>query len=410
MQAGDGVQALGVPNKGIVFAFFVQAAFLVPLVEREYSIVHDDLAGMGFDFFDDDFVPLRAVVVCIVAGIAVGLIAGSDFKFLAPVFDPIGPLQGGIGIPCGCGDFFNTEFAQVVLSVIHITFGPIGVDRVGHGHRIQAVFQARDAVVAADLVFVGVHIPFIENILRIFCDASAGEGVALFPGYMRLPGLICHNSSSRAVRRYRNRTRTAVRGVETVRDSRFLVVNRDFCQLSFCFGNGCINHGLGFSLQLCNRVVLGGLGGSVGLLLCVVRSFFAAQCGGAGFCYFVMKRPGGRGGAVHCGHNLRVANGPGAAADRTAGRVGGQLEDSIIQLLMGDVGRLVNVYGVGQIEAPAGRLRRCRPVCGIVLHFRHFGNIACIVIFVDLRADNDNALPVITGRGKIRESVISTIS
>lgn len=86
---------------------------------------------------------------------------------------------------------------------------------------------------------------------------------------------------------------------------------------------------LGFSLQLCNRVVLGGLGGSVGLLLCVVRSFFAAQCGGAGFCYFVMKRPSGRGRAVHCGYDLRVANGPGAAADRAAGRIGGQLEDGI---------------------------------------------------------------------------------
>ena len=92
MQAGDGVQALGVPNKGIVFAFFVQAAFLVPLVKREYGIVHDDLAGVGFDLFDDYFVTLRTVVVCVVAGIAVGLVAVGDFKFLAPVFDPIGPL------------------------------------------------------------------------------------------------------------------------------------------------------------------------------------------------------------------------------------------------------------------------------------------------------------------------------
>ena len=380
MQAGDGVQALGIPNKGIVFAFFVQAAFLVPLVKREYGIVHDDLAGVGFDLFDDDFITLRAVVVCVVAGIAVGLVAVGDFKFLAPVFDPIGPLQGGIGIPCGCGDFFDTEFAQVVLSVIHITLGPIGVDRVGHGHRVKAVFQASDAVVTADLVFVGIHIPFIENILRIFCDAATSEGVSLFPGHMSLPGLVCYNSSSGAVGRYRNRTRTAIRGVETVRDSRFLVVNRDFCQLSFCFSNGCMNHGLGFILQLCNRVVLGGLGGSIGLLLCVVRPFFAAQRGGAGFGHFIVQRPGGRGRAVHCGHNLRVANGPGAAADRAAGRIGGQLEDSIIQLLMGDVGRLVNVYGIGQIEAAAGRLRRGRPVCGVVLHLWYIGKAACIVI------------------------------
>ena len=365
---------------------------------------------MGFDLFDDDFVTLRTVVVCVVAGIAVGLVAVGDFKFLAPVFDPIGPLQGGIGISSGCGDFFDTEFAQVVLGVIHITFGPIGVNRVDYGHSVQAVFQSRDAVVAADLVFVGVYIPFIEDILCIFCDAATGEGVALFPCHMCLPGLVCHNSSSRAVGRYGNRTRTAVRGVETVRDSRFLVVNRDFCQLSFCFSNGCINHGLGFILQLCNRVVLGGLGGSVGLLLCVVRPFFAAQRGGAGFGHFIVQCPGGRGRAVHCGHNLRVANGPGAAADRAAGRIGGQLEDGVIQLLMGDVGRLVNVYGIGQIEAAAGRLWRGRPVCGIVLHFRRFGQFACIVIFVDLRADNDNALPVITDRGKIRESVISTIS
>ena len=410
MQAGDGVQALGVPNKGIVFAFFVQAAFLVPLVEREYSIVHDDLAGMGFDFFDDDFVALRAVVVCVVAGIAVGLVTVGDFKFLAPVFDPIGPLQSGVGISCWCGDFFDTEFPKVILSVIHITLCPIGVYRVGHGYSVQPIFQACDAVVAADLVFIGVHIPFVEGILCIFCDAAAGKGVTLFPGDIGLPGLVCYNSSRGAIGWYRNRPRATLRGVETMRDSRFLVVNRDFCQLSFCFSNGCINHGLGFILQLCNRVVLGGLGGSIGLLLCVVRPFFAAQCGGAGFGHFVVQRPGGRGRAVHCGYNLRVANGPGAAADRAAGRIGGQLEDGIIQLLMGDVGRLVNVYGIGQIEAAAGRLWRGRPVCGIVLHFRRSGQFACIVIFVDLRADNDNALPVITGRGEIRESVISTIS
>ena len=410
MQAGDGVQALGIPNKGIVFAFFVQAAFLVPLVKREYGIVHDDLAGVGFDLFDDDFITLRAVVVCVVAGIAVGLVAVGDFKFLAPVFDPIGPLQGGIGIPCGCGDFFDTEFAQVVLSVIHIPLCPIGVDRVGHGHSVQAVFQTRDAVVAADLVFVGVHIPFVKRILCIFCDAAAGEGVALFPGHMCLPGLVCHNSSSGAVGRDRNRTRAAIRGVEAMRDGGFLIVNRDFCQLGFCFSNGCINHGLGFVLQLGNRVVLGSFGGGVGLLLCVVRPFFAAQRGGAGFGHFVMKRPGGRGCTIHSGHDLRVANGPGAAADRAAGRVGGQLEDSIIQLLMGDVGRLVNVYGVGQIEAPAGRLRRSCPVCGVVLHLWYIGKAACIVIVKNRAANNNDSLPVVTGRGKICESVISTIS
>ena len=323
MQTGDRVQALGVPNKGIVLAFFVQATFLVPLVEGEYGIIYDDLAGVGFNLFDDDFVPLRAVVVCIVAGITVGLVTVGDFKFLAPVFDPIGPLQGGIGISSGCGDFFDTEFAQVVLSVIHITLGPIGVNRVDYGHSVQAVFQSCDAVVAADLVFVGVYIPFIEDILCIFCDAATGEGVALFPGHMCLPGLVCHNSSSGAIGRDRNRTRTAIYRVETMRDGGFPIVNRDFCQLGFGFSNGCINHGLGFILQLCNCVVLGGLGGSVGLLLCVVRPLFAAQCGGAGFCYFVMKCPSGGGSAVHSGYNLRVANSPGAAADRATGWVGG---------------------------------------------------------------------------------------
>lgn len=65
-----------------------------------------------------------------------------------------------------------------------------------------------------------------------------------------------------------------------------------------------------------------------------------------------MKRPSGGGSAVHSGYNLRVANSPGAAADRATGWVGGQLEDGIIQLLMGDVGRLVNVNGIGQIELP----------------------------------------------------------
>lgn len=183
---------------------------------------------MGFNFFDDDFVALRAVVVCIVAGIAVGLVTVGDFKFLAPVFDPIGPLQSSVGISCGRGDFFDTEFAQVVLSVIHITFCPIGVYRVGHGHSVQAIFQARYTVVTTDLVPIFVNIPFVDGILRIFCDASTSESVALFPGDMSLPRLVGYNSSSGTVGRYGNRTRTAVRGVETVRDSRFLVVNRDF--------------------------------------------------------------------------------------------------------------------------------------------------------------------------------------
>ena len=282
MQAGDGVQALGVPNKGIVFAFFVQAAFLVPLVEREYSIVHDDLAGVGFDLFDDDFVTLRPIVVCIVAGIAVGLIAGSDFKFLAPVFDPIGPLQGGIGIPCGCGDFFDTEFAQVVLSVIHITLGPIGVGRVSHSDRVQAVFQARDPIIRADLVSVGSDGPLIDRILGIFRDTSAREGVALFPGDMSLPRLVLYHSSGGAVGRYRNGTRTAVRRIEAVRDGGFLPLKPKVCQLSTGSSKSRVHCILRFILQLGNGIVFRGLCSGVGLLLAGIGAFLAAQTACAG--------------------------------------------------------------------------------------------------------------------------------
>ena len=72
MQTGDRVQALGVPNKGIVLAFFVQATFLVPLVEGEYGIIYDDLAGVGFNLFDDESVALGLVIIRIFVGIAKG--------------------------------------------------------------------------------------------------------------------------------------------------------------------------------------------------------------------------------------------------------------------------------------------------------------------------------------------------
>ena len=193
VQTGDGVQALGIPGKGIVFAHFIQPARLVPLVEREYRVILNDLAGMGLDFFDDEPVSFGLVVVGIFPGIAEGQMPVVDFKFLAPMLAPVSILQRGIRVPCRAGKFHKTVFALVCLMVIYIPLFafPAGEERtINKVYGVQAIVAPDYAVMGALFVLALFGVPFLDFILGIFCDTSARECVALFPGQGAVPGVV----------------------------------------------------------------------------------------------------------------------------------------------------------------------------------------------------------------------------
>ena len=109
-----------------------------------------------------------------------------------------------------------------------------------------------------------------------------------------------------------------------------------------------------------------------------------------------MQCPGGGCCAIYCCDDLRIADRPGAAVDGPAGGLGGQLEDGIIQLFVGDIGRLVNVDRVGVVKAATGRLRRRGPVGRIILSIRRIWNFSRTTAFIwNFFPYNSDDLPAI---------------
>ena len=274
-------------------------------------------------------------------------------------------------------------------------------DRIG---AISLTLHTVGVVAPGGLVFAGHHIPLIDLILGIGCDLAAGFAVGFLEVDLQTPPVIFHDIVIVGVCGHRNRLAASVRApvlAESIRYCDFLIAELDASQLRFGRCYSIVDSVLGLTLQFCNGVVAGTVGGRISCLLRGERtnlSIASARCFGNG----IVQTPTCTGittillvvvigGMTAGGYGLFAcrADRPAAAVNAAGFGDGLDFDGRAVHLFLRFQLDLIRADSVGKIKTAAGGLGGCLPAGVVFLHNR----FRLRFLLADFRSDQGNGLP-----------------